>query len=409
MSPPAVDQDGAAVHSEPPVPDVAPNAHGSTPEGQAGGAATYSQTRSHKVEPSEEAPQSQGFLGMMDRVFEGMGQALSVRKLSFFLLSALAAFVVCGLLVRIGFAIGVGTGIVTLFITMLIAVGLSGAIAGGVAYLAVEEGQGRSCRLVDVFTFCGQQFVALFFGAILLAVGVTLAGALANGLVALFNLSRTVGSLLGSVLFLPQVVVNAALVVLCLVGVLVPCAVAVEGVGPILAIRRLVTILIQRPGGLLLQFAITLYFGVMMLCVLGFLAVVSLGPTLATNGPSLGGLPMPFPPSFDDQEIGLSGLSSGDDLGGFGFPGMESDPFSGLSSPRSRPEPAVSAGKWGDWLRYLGVGVVFIAVLAFPVVFWICAFARYYESLVPSFEPSVPATPPPLSPPPLPKADVGRV
>jgi len=124
----------------------------------------------------------------MDQVFEGMGQALSVRKLSFFLLWTIAAFVVWGLLVRIGFAIGTGAGFGMLFIANLVAIGLSGVIAGGVAYLTVEEGQGRACRLVDALTFCVQRFVALLFAAILLVVGVGLVGALVNGLVALLNL-----------------------------------------------------------------------------------------------------------------------------------------------------------------------------------------------------------------------------
>ena len=72
-------------------------------------------------------------------------------------------------------------------------------------------------------------------------------------------------------------------------------------------------------------------------------------------------------------------------------------PAEGLQGLPSPPRPG------GDWLRHLGLALVFMAVLAFPIVFWICAFARYYESLVPSFEPFTPPTSPP-APPPLPIA-----
>jgi len=338
----------------------------------------------------------QTFQGILDQVFEGMGQALSVRKLSFFLLSAIAALVALGLLIRTGFAIGSAVGFVILPIANSAAIGLLGVIAGGVAHLAIEEGQGRTCRLVEAIAFCRQQFVALFFGAILLAVGVGTAGGMVNGLVALLNQSRTVGSLVGSVLFVPQVLVNAALVVLLLVGVLVPCAVAAERIGPTQAIKRVVSLLVQRPAGLLLQFGVTLFFGVMTLFVLAVLATVSLGPTLATNGPSTGRW-MPSLPSLDagQQDVAgamgqlqslLSGMD-GDQSPGL-FPGMS------LSS-----EPPASRAHWGDWLRELGIGIVLIAVLAFPVVFWICAFARYYESVMPTFPAPGPETkpPPPLT------------
>jgi len=328
-----------------------------------------------------------------------MGQALSLRKLTFFLFSAIAAFVAWGLIVQIGFAIATAVGFVMLLIANSVAVGLSGVIAGGVAYMTIEEGQGRACRLVDALTFCRRQFVALFFGTILLAVGVGLAGGMVNGLVALLNQSRTVGSFVGSVLFVPQVLVNATLVVLCLVGVIVPCAVAVERVGPVRAIQRLVTLLVRRPGGLLLQFGITLYLGVMMLFVLAVLASISLGPTLATNGPNLTKW-MPLSSSSDaaqEQVTGLlASLQSLTEL-----PGMEGGESPSLFPGFSGTKPAAPSGRWGDWLREFGIGVVLIAVLAFPVVFWIGAFARYYESMAPTLpalvsEPKAPPTPPPL-------------
>jgi hypothetical protein len=252
--------------------------------------------------------------------------------------------------------------------------------------------------LAEALTFCRQQFVALFFGTILLAAGVGLAGGTVNGLVALLNQSRTVGSFVGSMLFVPQVLANATLVVLCLVGVIVPCAVAVERIGPVRAIQRLVTLLVRRPGRLLLQFGITLYLGVMMLFVLAVLASVSLGPTLATNGPSPGRW-APSMPSMDAGQGDLSELLAG--LEDLGVPGTEGGQSPSLFPGFSSTEPAAPPGHWGDWLRELGIGVVFIAVLAFPVVFWICAFARYYESLVPTLpalasEPKAPPTPPPL-------------
>ena len=104
-------------------------------------------------------------------------------------------------------------------------------------------------------------------------------------------------------------------------------------------------------------------------------------------------------PSMDAGQGDLSELLAG--LEDLGLPGMEGGESSGLFPSLSPSKPAESPGHWGDWLRELGIGVVFIAVLAFPVVFWICAFARYYESLAPTLpalasEPKAPPAPPPL-------------
>lgn len=346
--------------------------------------------------PADAGPRPEAFLGIMDQVFAGMGQALSVRKLSFFALSAAAALIVCGLMIVAGatvarllgpeqMALGIGVMILMLVLAGTTATGLTGVIAGGVAFLTACEGQGRACRLPDAFRFCGERFLALFFSVLLLGFCVTSLFALANGLVGIINMNRTVGSLLGSLLFLPQAIFNAALLILLLVGVLVPCAVAVEGIGPFAAIRRLVTLLVQMPGRLLLQFGITLYFGGMMLCILVFLAIASLGPTMATNGPSVASV-LPSLPSLSSNEDDPFGLLSREESGAFGFPGMK-PPQS--SSPRGRDAWQTSAtaskGPWGDTLRQFGLAALFIAVLAFPAVFWICAFARYYESVLPSF------------------------
>lgn len=322
--------------------------------------------------------------GAIDQVFDGMGQALSVRKLTFFLLGIVAAIIVCGLLVLIGISASVEIGIGMVFLAVLVAIGLSGVVAGGVAHLTVQEGQGRTCGFLDALTFCSQQFVALFFGTILLTVAVAFVWGLVNGLIAVANLNRTAGSALGSVLFVPQVVVNAGLIVLCLAGVLVPCAVAVERIGPIRAVERLLSLLVKRPGALLLQLAITICAAVMMLCVLASLTFLALGPTFVTNGPSRGGITSSLR-SLGAGDEDLYTLLSDEEAEDLGFPGLGGRRSSGRQSSRQHSESPAPRGAYGDRVRVFGLGIVFAAVLAFPVVFWICAFTRYYESLVPSF------------------------
>jgi hypothetical protein len=45
--------------------------------------------------------------------------------------------------------------------------------------------------------------------------------------------------------------------------------------------------------------------------------------------------------------------------------------------------PSISGKQSGDWLRALAIALIFVAVLAFPAVYWIVTFTDYYEVALP--------------------------
>jgi len=88
-------------------------------------------------------------------------------------------------------------------------------------------------------------------GAVLFGAVVLVALAAINGLIVLLNRSGAAGSLLAAFLFLPQFVMNLALALAVIVGVLVPVAIATENVGASQAVGRLLNC-VQRDTSRLL-------------------------------------------------------------------------------------------------------------------------------------------------------------
>lgn len=308
----------------------------------------------------------------IDQLLQGMSQAVSIRKIGFFLLGALSILLVCAVLFLLGVLLPMWTEsteplLFIWFLAVVFVVGYSGVMAGGLAHMASEEGRGRNVGILAAARFCRGRFLPLFGGAILLALGLLIAGGMINGLILLLNKDPKVGSFVASMLFLPQFALNALLLIGFLVGVIVFCAIAVEGIGPIDGVRRLTTLAVRHTGSLVVSFAITLFTGLFLFVVLMFLVQIALGPTLLTNGMQM----FSIPSVLTDREA-FSGMSE-----------QDAGRFSGWDTDDPGESPLAEAKPSGDWLRTLSVIFLYLALLSFPAVYWVCAFTRYYESMIP--------------------------
>jgi hypothetical protein len=197
---------------------------------------------------------------------------------------------------------------------------------------------------------------------------VLLAFVVVNGLIALINDNKPVGSFFGALLFLPQAAINLVLVIAAFVGVLVPCAIAIEDIGTFRAISRAVGCVRGQAGQLIVQFALTVLFGGVVMTVLTCLVSAAMAPTLATNGPS-----------------GATGLESIEDvLGGvFGSLDLDSQEWGNLGigpSGGGLARRARSDGQSGDRLREFFIIIISLTVLAFPAVYWVVSFTGFYDT-----------------------------
>lgn len=325
----------------------------------------------------------------VEGVVSALTQALDLRKLGLFLAGSL----VLGICLCLVLALGAASKNLAVFLLLSLlalplAIGLSGVLAGGVARLAHLDGQGQPGTIGEAIGFCRQRFLSLFGGTLLMVFVVLLASVLLNGFVALLNNSRTIGSLLGALLFVPQMLLNLVLFVAFLTIVLVPAAIAVDDVSVGPAFGRVIGCLRHHVRELTVQIGVAMFFGSIVVGLLASLLAAALLPTMSTNGPDVaGGLMRTILPDF-------SGLSRSDDSSPFNFGAMMDPPRPGATSrsragaipggPNRLLEMRQSKGPWGDWLRWLWLLTVFAAWIAYPVVFWICAFTRLYGSLSPS-------------------------
>jgi hypothetical protein len=327
----------------------------------------------------------------VDVVMEGLAQAMSWRKLGFFMLGQLIIQIIT-LLVLLFAKASIETFLVMVPVVIVLVIGLSGVLAGGVSYMTHARGQGRAESIRETFRFLTQRFLSLFGGTLLLAFLLILLLGLINGLVAFLNKNPTIGSFLGALLFIPQAIANLAVVLTFLVGVLVPCAVAVENIGAGQALTRLVTCVRRYSAPLMVYVGVTSLFGAIVTFLLAGLLFAALVPTLRTNGPSINAtlfnmleesFPAPSPSASSPFATG---------------PGSRSFLTERSETGRRLQQPV------GDWIRELSLGILYIAVLAYPMVFWICTFTRYYEFVLPSLgvttKAEAPAGPPRPPPPP---------
>ena len=318
----------------------------------------------------------------LERVISSLSRALNLHMLGFYLVGAVVTIVVCALLVWVGGQIATEAGLAMLFIAAVVSFGMSvGVLPGGVAYLTHMQERGQAGRFGDAVAFCGRRFPSLFGGAILLLVLFALVPLIVNGVIALLNSGGDVGSAAGALLTLPQVLANLILVVAAAVAVILPCAIAVEDIGAMRALSRLAACVRRHTSTLMVQLALTVFFGGVVMQILVTLTGMAVVATLSTNCPKV----LSTNELFDTSALSdlRSGLSS------------EWDRYLATpSSTRRRSRPAASSSQSGDSLRLFFLALVALAVIAYPVVYFIVSFTAYYEAI----RVRVPQTGPPAQP-----------
>lgn len=314
------------------------------PAGPAGAAAA-GQAPFELPPPLPRSVSSAATQATLERLISSLARSLSIRKLGFFLLGAIATLLVCGILQYIGFwvshKIGFRAGYeVMMIIVVIITVGMFlGVLPGGLAYLTHMERRQRPPGITDAIHFCLRRFMSLFGAALLTVVLLMLLPVIVNGLIALITYSGEIGSALTSLLFLPQLLVNFVLVLAALVGVLVPCIIVVEGFGAFRAISQFGTCIRHQVGPLTIQLTLTMLLGGNVLSVLVLLVSVALAPTLAANCPS--------------ELVSLFG-----------------------------PRPRFGEfSHFGEMIRSFSLMVVWLLVMVYPVVYHVVSFTAYYETV----------------------------
>jgi hypothetical protein len=307
----------------------------------------------------------------------GLVGALNLRKLGFFLLSAFASLVLCGLVFLTAMrSRHSDLGGFLLLLDVVMAIGFSGVVAGGVARMAYTESQGEPVGIAGAFAFCGRRFIPLFLSVVILLTMVVISFAMANGMILVVNKLTSAGAFLGGVLFIPQAVFNGMLVLVLAAAVLVPIAVAVEQTGALQAIRRLDRCARRYPGQLLFQCEIT-FFGLSLPGLMLVLLLLAVGTAVLTNGPSGFSLPVPS----------LVSGGSGNEEGGVFAPPR--NPTREESRPAKTANPFAWAlglsdhGQSGDSIRWASLLLLGLLLLAYPLVYWICAFTFFYEAMLP--------------------------
>lgn len=283
----------------------------------------------------------------LDSVINSLTRALSMKKIGFCLIGNVIILLICGSLAGLIALASMGamrsgnplesiqTSISSLIIIPIIAIGLSGVLTGGLAYLTHMENIGTPVGIGRAFRFCGRRFLSLFAGTLMLLLLLLFIPAILNGFIFLLNSNRTVGSLIAALLFLPQAVVNLALIIASFTAVLFHCSIAVEDIGAFTAIGRFFHCIRHQTVQLMIHLAMTIFLGIIVMSVLSLLVGAAMSPTIGTNFPR---------------------------------PAMISNSLFGPSQ----------AG-WGDGLRYFFIAFVFLTVLIYPLVYWIVSFTNYYE------------------------------
>jgi len=317
----------------------------------------------------------------INRVIGSLVRALSVRKITFGFLVCifLLIFWLVPSIILIGLAMSSGSKVlfaICCIISLALYLGLVGTFSGGIAYMGHMEQQQQMVGIAKALGFCGRKFISLFFGSVLFVVVILLIFLLTNGFAILLNKSTTVGSLLAAILFVPQLILNFALVLAFGVGVLAPCAIAVDKVGALDAISRLLTCVRRDTGQLMVHLAATILFSAVVMTVMYILLLLAIGPTTITNGPpilrSAVGAVIPFiggsqggmSSSFSDLERQLSNMSN-----------FNRSSRTGRSSRPSRP-----GSPWGGKLRWFFIILVLILPCIYAGIYWILSFTAYYET-----------------------------
>ena len=350
------------------------------------------------VVPKASPVATMGTMATVDRVLDALTKAVSLQKIGFFFLSTfLSILTVCllaGLIVVVAAQAESVFVLVLLIIPILIAIGLVGVISGGVARLMHLERQSGVARWKDALDFCRRRFVSLFLSALAALFAILLSVVIVNGVIAAVAMSGAAGSWIAAILFVPQVFVNLVLAVALPAGVIVPCAIAVEQTTAGRAIRQYTRCLFHHARSVLLHFAVTASFGVLLLAAVAPLLAMAFGYTMSTNGPSvessLGSSADFLSRAIDSESAdGMFGTKPGAANEEFWTQiGDEPEKSTSLLGDGLGGIPGSRRTGGGDVLRGIGILIVMLIPAAYFIVYWICSFTRYYESLLPELSPA---------------------
>jgi len=308
----------------------------------------------------------------INMVIGSLVRALSARKFAFGFLACIIMLLfwlgpTIVLIMLAGASNSRTLSILCIILSITLFLGILGTFSGGIAYMGHMEQQQHAVSIGKALGFCGRKFGSLFFGSVLFVIVILLVSYFTNGFINLLNRSITVGSLLAAVLFVPQFILNFALVLAFGVGVLVPCAIAVENVGALDAVSRLVTCVRRDMGQLMVHFAATILFSAVVMTVIYILMLFAMSPTIATNGPpairSNIGMFIPF------SGTGDSGMSAS-------FDRLEQQ----LSRMGSFGESKRTSDPWGGRLRWFFTFFISALPCIYAGVYWILSFTAYYEA-----------------------------
>ena len=366
----------------------------------------------------------------INRVVDSLVRALCIRKLGFFLLASMAIGLLLYLLsyglVKIIMPSEnlniedldslIGDFVFVSIVVTIVAVGMTGVMVGGVAYLTHMEEQGRSVGISDAFRFCGRKFGSLFGGAVLFLIIVLLVLAVTNGFISLLSGGRTVGSLLAALLFLPHFALNFVSLLAVVISVIIPCAIAVENAGPIVAISRFIACVRRDTGHLMVHFIITAFFSSLVMVMVSFVFAV-LFITMFFNSGASSGIPGPTSlfgkvgtiqgsdvefASRDSHGIGerlVRNISFETGIGNGTHNGkIMSGDLNRQRRYRDMFEQSSGTIKtpWGLKLRLFFAALVIASTVSYSAVFWIVSFTNYYRGVRPKI--SMIAPPPRAGP-----------
>jgi len=287
--------------------------------------------------------------GVLEGVLSALSGTMSLTKLAFFAAGAAATALVVACLLWAAGRANPSVAAVILFLGLVGAAGmLFGVLPGGLAYLEHARRQGRPTGMADAIGFCGRRFHSLF-GAVLLWLA---AFAVLNGLMSLLNTSGEAASFVAALLFLPQFAVNLLLAVAVLLGVLLPCAIAVEGRGVFAAVPLVVRLVRHRTLQVLLHVVLTLFLLSILTTLTAGLGQLALLPTAATNSPSATGLP---------------GLAHLGEL-------LTAPVGAGMGTAGS-----MGTGSGGDLIRVVSLAIAALMLASLPAVYWVVSFTGYYD------------------------------
>jgi hypothetical protein len=313
--------------------------------------------------------------GFFEEALRALAQTFCPRKLGFFIVSLLVATVIFGILTLAAVGLGMTTEetmptAMIIGLAVIYAVGHLGVTIAGVAHMAHWEVLGQKVGVVGAARFCGQRFPGYFAAAVLVVLSAIFVSCVVNGAVYLLNKEQYIGALIGTLLYIPHFLFNAALpIALVVLFTLMPVAMATDRLSILSTAKHLAITFWRNGPTLAVQVVVT---GILAAIASGFLFTI-LGLGFVATEPSHA------VPSIRHRMAEFEASSAA--------PGV----FDNFAEPLQRdttgigyepaPEPS-GRFSWG-WLRAFFQIAILLAALAFPMVFWICAFTRYYVLCLP--------------------------